>query len=113
DRIGRTSLGAIFLEPIDVALHIAKFEGVGRHFRRRQLLIFAFVEKARQTRLSCNRHGITGARNHKAVTAPNVLALGLPSISEALMASTKAEPTTTPSALAAIAAALEAFLTPK
>ena len=175
----RAGLDAVLLQPVGVALDVAKFQRVGRRLRHRQLFEFAVVEQRGEARLGGDRHVVAGARHHHEIgleilvedelaalraldpqvfrrvapqeradlrrddvgnpvhrpsldsgaalttprtpaaivstspaTAATVSGPALPSTSEARTASTSAEPTTTPSALAAMPAALAASLTP-
>ena len=51
DRIGRSGLRAIFLQPIRVAFDVAKFQWIGRRFRGGEFLVDAIVKERGQTGL--------------------------------------------------------------
>src|SRR6202034_4632166 len=51
NRIRRSGFRAIFLEPIRVAFHVAKFQGIGWRFGDGEFLVSAIVEKRAETGL--------------------------------------------------------------
>ena len=66
-RVGGAGLGAIFLEPVGIALDVAEFQRIGGTSGRRQCFIVAIVEQGVEPRLDRDAHVIAGARHHEEI----------------------------------------------